>query len=361
MTKKYGMIGCGMMGHEHIANVNLLDGADISVVYDPVSDLAEAASKEAGGAKIAPSIEALVKTPGLDAIIIVSPNHTHIDNLEEIGAVKDLPILCEKPLYSHPHQEARLDRFLKNHKSPIWVAMEYRYMPPIQKFIEKADDITGGIKMLTIKEHRFPFLRKIGDWNRFNHNSGGTLVEKCCHFFDLMRLILQSNPIRVSASAGQMVNHLDEVYDGMTSDIWDGGYVIFDFENGARAMLELCMFADGTKWNEEIGAIGHKGKIECRLPGPQRLWPKELGPPPHSQLSTFPRNPKRPETQDVLIDKTILDAGDHHGSTFFQHQKFLDVLNGKGSVEVTPEDGKMAVKMGLMAQKAASTHSVVEF
>ena len=77
--------------------------------------------------------------------------------------------------------------------------------------------------MLTIREHRFPFLRKIGDWNRFNVNSGGTFVEKCCHFFDLMRLIVNSEPKRVMASAGQDVNHLDEVYDGKKSDILDNG------------------------------------------------------------------------------------------------------------------------------------------
>jgi myo-inositol 2-dehydrogenase / D-chiro-inositol 1-dehydrogenase len=57
--------------------------------------------------------------------------------------------------------------------------------------------------MLTIREHRFPFLEKVGDWNRFNRNTGGTLVEKCCHFFDLMRLILRDDPVRVMASGGQ--------------------------------------------------------------------------------------------------------------------------------------------------------------
>ena len=120
------------------------------------------------------------------------------------------------------------------------------------------------------------------------------------------------------------------------------------------------MFADGTLWNEEISAVGSKGKIECRLPGPHRFWPEYLGEPPHSQLSIYPRHPKKPQTQEILIDKTLLDAGDHHGSTFFQHQKFLKVLNGKGKVEVTPEDGKKAVKMGLAAQKAAATHSTID-
>ena len=70
--------------------------------------------------------------------------------------------------------------------------------------------MTGDFKMLTITEHRFPFLQKVGDWNRFNENSGGTFVEKCCHFFDLMRLIIGADPIRVMASGRQEVNHLDE-------------------------------------------------------------------------------------------------------------------------------------------------------
>jgi len=256
MTKKYGIIGCGMMGHEHIANLNLLEGAEVSVVYDPIKDLAEAASRKAGGAEIARSVEVLATTAGLDAVVIVSPNHNHIDNLEEISAFKDLPILCEKPFYSHPEQEGRLDQFLTKHKSPVWVAMEYRYMPPIQKFIEQANDVTGGIKMLTIKEHRFPFLPKIGNWNRFNHNSGGTLVEKCCHFFDLMRLILQSEPIRVTASAGQMVNHLDEVYDGQTSDI---SYVCLRMvRNGMKKLAPLVTKAKLNVASRARNASGQK-------------------------------------------------------------------------------------------------------
>jgi predicted dehydrogenase len=54
----------------------------------------------------------------------------------------------------------------------------------------------------------------VNNWNRFNKNSGGTLVEKCCHFFDLMTLIADSMPVRVMASGGQDINHLDESYHG---------------------------------------------------------------------------------------------------------------------------------------------------
>lgn len=361
MTKNYGIIGCGMMGIEHINNINLLNGAQVHAVYDPVPSLAAAAAQRAGDAIICGSIKALVSLAELDAVVVVSPNYLHIDHLEEIARYSSLPILCEKPLYTDPSQEARLDHIIKDHVAPIWVAMEYRYMPPIAKMAAQADVVTGGVKMLTIKEHRFAFLPKIGDWNRFNRNTGGTLVEKCCHFFDLMRFITQSDPIRVSASAGQITNHLDETYNGDVPDIWDGGYVLFDFENGCRAMLELCMFADGSLWNEEISAVGPIGKIECRLPGPHRFWPDDIGPVPHPQLTIAPRSPKRPVTTDIEIDEKLLMAGDHHGSTYFQHEKFLSVIQGRGRVEVSVEDGRKAVKMGLAAQAAAREGRVISF
>jgi hypothetical protein len=36
--------------------------------------------------------------------------------------------------------------------------MEYRYMPPVAHLLREAQAATGGVRMLTIREHRFPFL-----------------------------------------------------------------------------------------------------------------------------------------------------------------------------------------------------------
>ena len=359
-AKNYGIIGCGMMGIEHINNINLLDGAEVAVVFDPVDELSQIAAAKAGGARVASSIDDLIQDSIIDAIVIVSPNFLHVDQLERIFENRNIPVLCEKPLFTSISDNERIHAIERTSSQHVWVAMEYRYMPPIQALIEKAKQVTGDIVMLSIREHRFPFLEKVDDWNRFNENTGGTLVEKCCHFFDLMRLILDAEPVRVAASAGQITNHLDETYDGRTPDIWDGGYVMVDFDNGSRAMLELCMFADGSMWNEEISAVGPDGKIECRLPGPSRFWPKALGAPPHPELTISPRYPKNPITEQISINADLLEAGDHHGSTFYQHQKFLDVVRGKVNPEVTIRDGRMAVMMGMAAQIAAEESRVVE-
>ncbi|MFQ6551937.1 Gfo/Idh/MocA family protein [Aestuariibius insulae] len=358
-SKRYGLIGCGMMGQEHVRNVALLDGAEIARTYDPVSDLSTSAASLAGTATTAASFDEIIRDETLDAFVIVSPNHLHVSQLQQIARHRQVPILVEKPLYTDPVDATEIEAFAKSYAAPIWVAMEYRYMPPVAALIERVEAVTGGIRMLTIREHRFPFLPKVGNWNRFNGNTGGTLVEKCCHFFDLMRLVLKAEPVRVMASGGQDVNHLSEDIDGRTPDVWDNSYVIVDFDSGARAMLELCMFAEGSRFQEEIMAVGAAGKIEARVPGPGRFWPATLGDPPVSELVTSPRSPMGPVRELLPINPDLLAAGDHNGSTFYQHQRFLDVVRGKGDVEVTLADGAAAVAMGLAAQKSATEGVVV--
>jgi len=359
-TVKYGIIGCGMMGQEHLRNIALLPDVEATVIYEPDAGMRAAAAELAPKAKFVDSEADVLHDPDIDCLLVVSPNHEHLRQLECALNAPHRPILMEKPLFTQEDGAERIKQFAAQYSATVWVAMEYRYMPPVAALIDNLDTSTGGARMLTIREHRFPFLEKVGDWNRFNANSGGTFVEKCCHFFDLMRLILKSDPVRVMASGGQAVNHLNETYDGQVPDIWDHGYVIVDFASGARAMLELCMFAEGAEFQEHIIATGPNGIIESLVPGPERFWPTEtLGPSPTPKLIVSPRNPKGPIEKEIPVDPTILAAGDHNGSTFYQHQKFVDMVRNDGQPEVSLNDGMWAVRMGQAAQESASTSQAV--
>lgn len=44
-------------------------------------------------------------------------------------------------------------------------------------------------------------------------------------------------------------------------DIIDNAFVTVEFENGSRGMLDLCMFAEGSKNEQEISVVGDKGKV----------------------------------------------------------------------------------------------------
>jgi len=360
---RYGLLGSGMMGQEHLRNLALIDGATVVALVEPDAQMRARSLELVPDAICYDTLEQLLDSDTeLDALVITTPNYQHADQLLQLFKRTTLPILVEKPIVTSLEQAVAVHETAAKHPAPVWVAMEYRYMPPVARFREQisAGDL-GDLKMLAIREHRFPFLEKVQDWNRFNHKTGGTLVEKCCHFFDLMRLIVGGEAIRVYASTGQDANHLDETYDGKTPDIIDNAFVIVDFANGKRASLDLNMFAEGSRYQEEICAIGPKAKLECFVPGPGRFWPTEtLGAPPIPKLVISPRDPKGPIELDIPVDETILAAGDHNGSTYYQHVGFFQAITEGGAVDVTVDDGLKAVILGLAAQESARAGRAVE-
>lgn len=351
MTLRYGLVGSGMMGVEHIRNVAITPGAEIVALADPVGSSLDMAKAALGNVDVQlfDSSAALAKA-GLDAVIVASPNYTHRKVLEPLFDA-GLNILCEKPVATTVEDARWIVERAAQSPGIFWTAMEYRFMPPAAEFIRQVHNgRTGTLRMLSIREHRFPFLPKIGDWNRFSKNTGGTMVEKCCHFFDLMRLIVQSEAVRVYCSGSMDVNHLDETYDGRTPDIIDNSYTTVDFANGVRAMLDLSMFAEGAEDQEEITAVGDKARLDCLIPTGDLVFSPRVG---------F-MNPKQVTREHVAVEEHALAAGHHHGATYYQHQKFYSALVDNGSVEVTARDGMMAVAIGAAAEISAREKRVVE-
>lgn len=351
---RIGLIGTGMMGAEHIVNLRLSPEFEITAIADPTPrslDWARSVLGDAAAGVTAFADPAELARSGLvDAVIVASPNHSHYENLQPLLET-GLHILCEKPLCSDLDDARRIAERADRRDAVFWVGMEYRFMPPAARLIA---DVHGGrvgrLRMLALREHRFPFLRKVGDWNRFSENTGGTMVEKCCHFFDLMRCIIQAEPVRVFCSGAMDVNHRDERYDGRTPDIIDNAYTIVDFDNGVRAMLDLCMFAEGGEAQEEICAVGDLAKLEAFVPSGELVFS------PRVPLG----HPKRVEREIVGVDETVLRAGTHHGATFYQQRAFLAAILEGAPVQVTADDGFKAVLMGAAAERSAREKRAVE-
>ena len=350
---RYGLVGTGMMGIEHLSNLAITPGAVVTALADPTTASlawARGALKDrAAGVAVFEDAAALAACGLVDAVIVASPNHTHRAVLEPLFDA-GLHILCEKPLATTIEDARWVVARAAASPGVFWTAMEYRYMPPAKAFIDAvhAGDV-GALRMLSIREHRFPFLPKVGDWNRFSRNTGGTMVEKCCHFFDLMRLIVRSEAVRVYCSGAMDVNHRDERYGGETPDIIDNSYTVVDFANGVRAMLDLSMFAEGAENQEEIAAVGDAARLEVFIPSGELVTSPRTG---------F-RRPKAVERRVIHTDPVALQAGSHHGSTFYEHQKFNAAVRGEGPVEVTAEDGLRAVAIGAAAEISAREHRVV--
>ena len=353
---RFGLIGTGLMAQEHIRNLALLPEARVVGLADPVASSLDWARSTLGEAArdVACFGDAatMLRETAPEAVIIASPNHTHhaiLSGLLGAGPHEALHILCEKPMATTMAHARDIVRRAAGHRGVFWVGMEYRFMPPVHRFIEQLEaGRVGTLRRIAMHEHRFPFLPKVGHWNRFDANTGGTMVEKCCHFFDLMRLIARSEPVRLFCSGAADVNHRDERYDGRTPDIIDNSFTVVDFASGLRAMLDLCMFAEGAEEQEQLVAIGDTAKLEVGIPGGTLTYSPRV--PPGAQERGAP---KRVAREHVDVDAALLAAGHHHGATFHQLRGFLDAAAGRGPVRVTARDGLMAVAMGLAAETSA--------
>ncbi len=347
-TLRYGLIGTGMMGLEHQRNLNAIIGVEVVAAADPEPTSLAAAVATAEGRALATfsDYRELLAADICDAYVISSPNFTHRAVLDDVMA-SGKAIMVEKPMCTTVEDARHILERARTYSNVFWVGLEYRYMPPVQHIINvAAAGELGEIAMVAIREHRHPFLVKVGDWNRFSENTGGTLTEKCCHFFDLMRLIAQSNPVRVMASGDQRFNHLDERYDGRTPDILDNAFVIVDFENGVRASLDLSMFAEGSVNNEELSIVGRTGKAEAFIPsgqvrvGQRKQW-------------------NRGVVEETITDDRVLVEGFHHGASFLEHLDFAEAIRNQTPALVTAEDGYWSVLMGAAAHRSIDEGRVV--
>ena len=211
---RYGIIGTGMMGCEHILNLGHIDDAVVVAISDPNAPSLEMAQacidvgpsgRRSERLGVYSDHAQLLARDDLDAVVIASPNHTHADVLADALA-SDVHVMVEKPVCTTVPDALRVRSLAAGRSSggpPLmcWVALEYRYMPTPAMLLDLVrSSLLGTTRMVAIREHRFPFLTKVGNWNRFTANTGGTLVEKCCHFFDLMHQLAGDRPTRVMAS-----------------------------------------------------------------------------------------------------------------------------------------------------------------
>lgn len=351
------------MGCEHLRNVMGNPRAVVTAYSDPHDDPRSWArlTLDNGNASSAATEfvdhRELLSSGLVDAVIVASPNHTHKALLDDIFAT-ELPVLVEKPMCTTVDDCLAVVEAQRTRRALTWVGLEYRYMAPIAGLVrEISDGAAGRVQMVAIREHRFPFLQKVNNWNRFSRNTGGTLVEKCCHFFDLMNVVLATDairrgddvprPVRVMASGAQDVNHLDEVYDGERADILDNAYVIVDYSNGTRAMLDLSMFAEVGQHEQEITVVGDAGKVEAFVPGDGHII---IGHRTTRELRTVP----------VTIDDSVTYTGAHFGASFIEVDRFCRAVVDGSEPEVTVTDGLWSVAMGAAAHRSIDEGRVVQ-
>ncbi len=354
---RFNVIGVGTMGQEHI-RVTMLEGrATINGIYDPEPRSIDNGKQAFAGFSDAPlkiydSARAACEDPDVDGLIICTPNFTHLELVRE-AAKSGKHILLEKPVATTIPDALEIANIATTYPAVFQVGLQYRYKSIYAEAIYEALErkTLGNIKTIGMVEQRIPFFDKIGQWNKFSRFSGGTLVEKCCHYFDLINHFAQARPSRVFASGSMAVNFREFDYEREKSDVIDNAAVIIIFENGIQANFQLTMFS--PMFYEEVVICGDEGRLKAWenrdfLPGAAL----------QSQLEIH-AGENRPSRMMTPCYPVVIEESGHSGATFFEHVKFVDNINGGVRDGPSPMDAFWSVVVGVAAEQSVATGEVV--
>ncbi len=355
---RFNVIGTGINGQEHIRVTHLEGRATIHGVYDPNprsiegARIAQTQSRPNSELVVYESLQAACHDPAVDGLLICTPNYTHLE-VVRAAAQSGKHLLLEKPIATTIQDAATITQIAESYPAVFQVGLQYRYKAIYTEAIYETltRQTLGSIKLVSIQEHRIPFLDKVNQWNKFARFSGNTLVEKCCHYFDLLNLFAQARPVSVYASGSAAVNFKDFEYHGQKSDILDNAGVVVNYENSVRANFDLCMFA--PIFYEELILCGDEGRLKA--------WERQ------DFLSNFELETEleilcgenKPSRRMRPAYPAWIERSGHNGATFYEHVNFIDKIEGRKTNAATAREGLWSVIVAVAAQQSIMTGQVV--
>jgi predicted dehydrogenase len=320
---RVGLIGIGGMGSEHLRCLLLLrELAQVVAVAD-----VDPAARERAMAKVGPGLSAygdyraLLGRDDIEAVFISVPEYAHKEvALAAFSAGKD--VFLEKPMATNLRDTDEIILAAEQSGRLLQIGLVYRYSRFFRgmKELLKVRGEIPRILMMWCKEHRVSFPPK--RWYHFQETTGGAIVEKDCHHFDIFNWMMECRAKRVCAFGGRSVlvpggDYLSR-WPGLEPQLIDYGdnvdhaEIILEYENGSLAHLSLCLCLRPTDHSLgfplEIGAIGYNGRT--MLSDVSQGWIKFKG--GHTALE---------ETHDMR-DRSDAEANAHAGG-MQEHVEFL--------------------------------------
>jgi predicted dehydrogenase len=150
------------------------------------------------------ALERILSETSADRVIITSPDFTHADLIVR-SLDAGVNVVVEKPLTIDPESTRRIADAVQRSGRQVIVTHNYRYSPRNSGLKELIKNGSIGTPLSVTFEwvldtaHGADYFRR---WHRDKANSGGLLVHKASHHFDLVNWLLADTPTQVYARGG---------------------------------------------------------------------------------------------------------------------------------------------------------------
>ncbi|MCS7477102.1 Gfo/Idh/MocA family protein [Umezawaea endophytica] len=363
---RLGVLGYGLRGS--IARTAHRPGAGSRVTaladHDPA---ARAAADEAfPGALVVADHRAVIDSPDVDAIVVLTPDHTHAD-LAGQALEAGKPVFVEKPLDITIERCDDLLRTAYETGSRLYVGHNMRHMPVVRLM---RDIITRGeigqVKTVWIRHFvGFGGDWYFKDWHAERRHTTGLLLQKASHDLDVLHWLANGYTRQVQAIGDLVVygdnphrrapgepKHADwHTEDGNwpphtqrglnpVIDVEDVSLVNLRLDNGVLAAYQQCHFTPDYWRNYTV--IGDAGRLENFGDGPGavvKVW--------NSRRSTY-----RDQADAEYSVPDDEDDGEHAGADPLLVDEFLRFVRDGGTTDTSPVAARMAVAAGVRATES---------
>ena len=255
MTIRIGLLGAGRIGHVHARAISSDRRATLAAVADAAPDAAEVIS--ARYQCPVRSIGEIAEDGDIDAVAICTPTDTHAD-LIEMFAHAGKPIFCEKPVDLDLTRVRACLATVDRTGARLMIGFNRRFDPHFAALRAAIDaGKVGEVEMVHIIS-RDPGLPHLD----FLPASGGLFRDMTIHDFDMARLLLGEEIIRVYASASVLVDPIvGELGDH------DSASIVLTTRGGRQCMISNSRRAT-YGYDQRIEVHGSLGLVSAENPRP---------------------------------------------------------------------------------------------
>jgi len=180
-----GLIGLGRLGRVYARDLSgRIPETRLVAVADPLGSLAEEVAAEFDVARHYPDPLALIDDEGVDAVVIVTPTHTHRE-LVLAAAARKKPTFCEKPPALALDEVAAMQEAITRSGMFFQMGFMRRFDAGYAAGKREIDAGRIGTPLVFKSTSRDPFRPSLEYANP--KSSGGMLIDMGIHDFDLAR------------------------------------------------------------------------------------------------------------------------------------------------------------------------------
>ena len=252
MAVRFGVIGCGAVGAWHCIAIQKAAGAELAGVADAFPASAQKFS-ERFGVPAFPSVDDMLRDPGIDCVTICTPSGLHAD-LAVKAAEAGKHVLVEKPMAL---TEADCDRIIEaGARAGVKIGVVFQARTKDSTKILKGLVDSGKLgRIITadcfMKYYRSPEYYLQGGWRgTWKMDGGGALMNQGIHSVDLLQYL--AGPVKSVYGIARTLARKIEVEDTVVAAL--------EFQSGALGLIQATT-AIHPGYPRQLSISGTEGTV----------------------------------------------------------------------------------------------------